>query len=320
MENRWFFVLIGLWIWSFLASALRGDESDGAKTSKRPQDGGVTGGVTFAGYNLANYHIGSPSGGNRHTRPKSTESMQAAADIIAAASPDVLGVCEMGDRASLQDLQTRLGERGLHLTEIEFVEGPDSERHLALLSRFPLVARLSQPRIPFVLEGRPQLVRRGFLEVTIEPAPGYRLHLLGAHLKSRLAVSEGEETVRRFESHLLRERIDEILIQNPRENLLVYGDFNDTKDQACIQTILGLRGSPSALTDLPARDSVNDLWTHFWRAGDVYARIDYLLVSRGLLPEILPDRTRIDRSRHWNLASDHRLISTTLIPIEKKKP
>jgi endonuclease/exonuclease/phosphatase family metal-dependent hydrolase len=135
-----------------------------------------------------------------------------------------------------------------------------------------------------------------------------------------LAVSEGEETVRRFESHLLRERIDEILIQNPRENLLVYGDFNDTKDQACIQTILGLRGSPSALTDLPARDSVNDLWTHFWRAGDVYARIDYLLVSRGLLPEILPDRTRIDRSRHWNLASDHRLISTTLIPIEKKKP
>jgi endonuclease/exonuclease/phosphatase family metal-dependent hydrolase len=275
------------------------------------------GSITFACYNLENYQlpVHTPSGEN--VRGKDEESREAVADIIAAAKPDILGICEMGTRASLEDLQKRLLARGLHFPECEFVEGPDPDRHLALLSRFAPTERASRTRVPFVLEGRPQLVRRGFLEVTLEPAAGYRLRLLGAHLKSRLAVSEGEAVIRRLESQLLRERIDAILQGNPHENLLVYGDLNDTKDQACIQTVLGSRGSPTALTDLHARDAVGDHWTHFWKTGDVYARIDYLLVSRGLLPEILPNGTFIDRSPHWQRASDHRLLGAAFVPLEK---
>lgn len=243
--------------------------------------------------------------------------MEAIAEIIAAAKPDVLGVCEMGSRDSLADLQQRLQARGISLPEVEFVDGPDPDRHLALLSRFPLMERVSHARVPFVLEGRPQLVRRGFLEITLEPAAGYRLRLLGAHLKSRLAAGENEAMVRRIESQLLRERVDAILQANPHENLLVYGDMNDTKDQACIQSIQGIRGGPTALTDLQARDAVGDHWTHFWKTGDVYARIDYLFASRGLLPEILPQRTAIDRSPRWHVASDHRLLCAGILPLER---
>jgi endonuclease/exonuclease/phosphatase family metal-dependent hydrolase len=276
--------------------------------------------VTFACYNLQNYQISGQHASGEKIRGKSPESMDAVAEIIASARPDILGVCEMGCRESLADLQHRLDARGVRLPEVEFVDGPDPDRHLALLSRFPIAARFSLARVPFVLEGRPQLVRRGFLEVTVEPAAGYRLRLLGAHLKSRLATGENESLVRRLESQLLRERAEAILQANPLENLLVYGDMNDTKDQACIQSIQGIRNSPNGLTDLHARDPLGDYWTHFWKTGDVYARIDYLFASRGLLPEILPERTTIDRSARWQVASDHRMLCAEIIPGERQHP
>lgn len=273
--------------------------------------------VVVAFYNLENYQIAASIAGGGAAKAKSEESREAAADIIANARPDILGVCEMGSRESAFDLQKRLQARGIGLSSIEYVEGPDPDRHLALLTRFDALETHSQARVSFILEGRPQLVRRGFLEVVLEPAKGYRLRLLGAHLKSRLAVSEGDSLVRRIEAELLRKRIDEILSQNPDENLLVYGDMNDTKDQMCIQTILGLRGGSASLTDLQGRDCVGDHWTHFWKTGDVYSRIDYLLASRGLVTEVTPHRTVIDRSTRWRAASDHRLISTEIVPREK---
>ncbi len=305
LRSEWLLVLT----WLFSAGlATQGDLF--AENSPPP--------ILFACYNLENYQVRPPAVSAEHSRAKSPESLRAVAEVIAAAKPDILGICEMGSLDALSHLQQALVALGVNLPEIEFVDGPDPDRHLALLSRFPLQERHSQARVPFILDGRPHLVRRGFLEITVEPAPGYRLRLLGAHLKSRLAVSEGEARVRRFEAQMLRERVETILGTNTHENLLVYGDMNDTKDQVCIQTILGTRGSPAMLTDLQAQDPVGDHWTHFWKTGGVYSRIDYLFVSRGLLPEIVTNRTTIDRSPHWHLASDHRLLGTEIIPSDKK--
>jgi hypothetical protein len=40
--------------------------------------------------------------------------------------------------------------------------------------------------------------------------------------------------------------------------------------------------------------------------------MDFLLASRGLLPEILRKQTRAHSPVNWNEASDHRLISTAI--------
>ena len=41
------------------------------------------------------------------------------------------------------------------------------------------------------------------------------------------------------EAKLLREKIDAILKANPNANLVVLGDFNDTKDSASTKAVIG---------------------------------------------------------------------------------
>ena len=41
---------------------------------------------------------------------------------------------------------------------------------------------------------------------------------------------------------------------------------------------------------------------------DVYSRIDYILVTRDLLPAVDYARSYVYRSTYWNEASDHRPV------------
>jgi endonuclease/exonuclease/phosphatase family metal-dependent hydrolase len=269
--------------------------------------------VVFASYNVENYTLT----GSERTRVKTVGARDAVADVAAEVHPDILGLCEVGSPEALEDLRGRLGKRGTHLPYTEYVDGPDPERHVALLSRFPFARRQSLPRVPFELNGVPELVRRGFLDVTIQLNPQYALRLVGVHLKSKLPSPQGETLLRRMEALALRALVDRILNEDPAVNLLVYGDFNETKEEAAVRGVLGLRGGLNSLTDLPAEDSGGDRWTHYRYFTDVYSRIDYLMVNRALRPELVPRGARINQSPQWRKASDHRLIYTELIPCER---
>ena len=144
----------------------------------------------FCHFNLRNYAAAEPVGPERRvaTKGKPQAEIEAVVEIIREINPDVLGVCEMGSRAMLQDLRERLAKVGLEYPEVEFVEAYDRDRHLALLSRFPIVTRASVTDVPFQMNGQIERVWRGFLDVTIEVNPRYRLRAVGAHLKSKLAA------------------------------------------------------------------------------------------------------------------------------------
>lgn len=269
--------------------------------------------VVFAAYNLENYNLG--SGPRIHA--KSERSRAAIAQVISEVRPDILGLCEVGSMDAVEDLRGRLRASGIDLTEVEIVFGPDEDRHLVLLSRFPLVSRQSRPQVSYELNGVPQLVRRGFLDVTVEIGAKYQLRLVGVHLKSKRPIPEGEAVVRRCESQLLRTHIDAILAAAPSANLMVYGDFNDTRETSVFREVTGVKGNVAGLVDLSSQDLYGDKWTHYWRAADVYSRIDYLLVNKGLWPEICRGSAKVNRSPVWQDASDHRLISVTLLPSDK---
>jgi hypothetical protein len=85
-----------------------------------------------------------------------------------------------------------------------------------------------------------------------------------------------------------------------------------------MQAVMGIRGSPSYLTDLQAKDALGDRWTQYWKLEDLYSRIDYFLANAALLHEIVPNKTMVYRSEYWNEASDHRPIYTSIAPLEKK--
>jgi len=267
--------------------------------------GAVPPAVVFCHYNLENY-VGEDqvAEGGRRARPKSEQEMAVLIRIISEIRPDILGVCEMGSAKLWADFQGRLAAVGLKYESAEYVDGPDPDRHLALLSRFPVVARDSAREVDYTLAGSVQKVRRGFLDVTVEMGSGYRLRVVGAHLKSKLAASEGEALIRRHEAHLLRVHLDGILEADPEVNLLCYGDFNEAKNEPGFQEIVGVRGSAGRMSDLWAQDALGDRWTHYWRAADLYSRIDYLLVSRGLWPEVVRGGARVYRGPDRNRGSD----------------
>lgn len=260
--------------------------------------------VRFVGYNLENYL--EPTEADRVKRSVLIE-------LLVAARPDILGVCEIGELDAVAELQKQLADSGVDLPYIEWVEG-SSERHLALLSRFPILSRQSRPHLTYQLNEMELPVSRGFLDVTIQVAPDYEVRCLGAHLKSRREVAVADQAlIRRNEAHLLRQHAERILEAEPHANLLVYGDFNDTRDSPSIRAIQGLSGSSTYLRALALQDSSGLTWTHYWDVADVYSRIDFIFVSQGLAREIDHTKSVILDHRDWKLASDHRALVATFV-------
>ena len=265
--------------------------------------------VTFAHYNVENYlEMNRREGGRAVFEPKPEHEKNTVIRIIKEIQPDILGVAEMGPPDQFAEFRKRLSEAGLEYPFAEYVNGPDPDRHLALVSRFEIVERHSEKDPFFDLNGEREPVERGFLDVTIEVNPSYRLRLVGAHLKSKLAVPSGEALLRRNEARLLRQHIDRVLSKDPQVNLLVYGDLNDTKDQPAIQEILGPRQSPNRLSDILLSDAQGDHWTYYRQLSDTYDRIDYILTDAALWPQIDQSRSYLYRSSDWYSASDHRPV------------
>ncbi len=275
--------------------------------------------VVVAYYNLENYLLMPRvlDGRRVENAPKPESEISALLAMLKRIRPDILGIVEIGDRSMLADLQERLSAAGMVFPYAEWVASTEGARHIALLSRFPIVARNSKPDMAFELDGRHQRMARGILDATVEISPSYQLRLVGVHLKSRRAAPAfDEKKFRAREALIVRAHLDSILQADSSVNLLLFGDLNDTKNESPVKDIRGIPGTRSVMRDIPLRDSHGLVWTHFWSEADVYSRIDYLLTSEGLWPEVKLSRSGIGGGREWSRASDHRPLYTTITASE----
>lgn len=281
------------------------------------------GAATFrvATYNVENY-LDHPTTGRRHA--KTARARAKVRESIRALNPDVLALQEMGSLGALQELRRTLKADGLEFPYWEFVRGFDTNSHLAILSKFPITGRRSHTEDSFLLGGRRFRVCRGIAEVDIRVNPAYSLTVITAHLKSKRPVPEADEAEqRRKEAVILRHIVDADLKANPRANLIVLGDFNDTKDSASTRTIIGrgrfkLRDTRPAERNGDAAAGANRAysprritWTHYYGKEDSYSRIDYVLLSPGLAREWLARETYVLTIPDWGIGSDHRPLVAT---------
>ena len=279
---------------------------------------GFAGAETFrvATYNLESY-LDQPT----QTRPaKLTAAKAKVRESILALKPDVLALQEMGPTNALLELRESLKADGLDLPYWEHVSGFDTNIHVAILSKFPFTARRPHTDASFLLSGRRFRVSRGFGEVDIQVNPSYSFTLIAAHLKSKRAVAQADEAEMRLEeAKLLRETVDARLAANPKANLIVLGDFNDTKDSASTKAVIG-RGKQKLVDTRPAerngdnppgREPRNVAWTHYFGKEDSYSRIDYILLSPGMAREWLASETYVLTLPNWGVGSDHRPILAT---------
>ena len=264
---------------------------------------------------------------NPTTQTRTAKSAEAKAKVresILALKPDVVALQEMGSLSALQELRASLKTDGLDLPYWEHVSGSDTNVHLAILSRFPFSARRPRTNDNFLLGGRRFRVSRGFGEVDVQVNTNYSFTLLTAHLKSKRPVPQAEEAELRLEeAKLLREEIEARLAANPTVNLIVLGDFNDTKDSASTKAVIGRgrqklvdtrpaeRNGDKAPSAGPASESRKITWTHYYGKEDSYSRIDYILLSPGIAREWVTNESYVLAMPDWGVGSDHRPLVAT---------
>lgn len=238
--------------------------------------------------------------------PKPQSEKDAVIKLLVGNTPDVIGLCEIGEAKDLAEIQDALKAAGLVLPHSHYTGGSDPVRHLGLLSRFPITSTAKPAETDFRLNGQTFSINRGILDATIL-ARGKPYRFLGVHLKSKRAIEEADqEEMRVHEARLLRRHVDALLRADPQARLVVYGDFNDTRPTRACKTVTGSYNDPGYLTALPVKDSRGHAWTHHWSLHDIYSRIDFITVSRALRPEVDFPASHIIDDPDWEKASDHR--------------
>lgn len=269
--------------------------------------------VVVASYNVDSY-LTMPrkvNGVYKKSAGKPLSEKKALARVVADIHPSVLGLMEVGTMSDFSDLQHHLRAVGLDYPYSEYVQGADPERHLALLSYFPIVEHHSQGLIPLHLGGNTIYSPRGLLDVTLAVQPSYQLRVICLHLKSKIFVAAyNQAALREAEATFVHDYLHAILAANPNIHLLVMGDFNDTINSKPLLTILGGSNSPDHLQALALADDHNEYWTEYWKETDVYSRIDYILYNSGTT--LVSAHSGIARPPYWNEASDHCALFTEL--------
>lgn len=269
---------------------------------------------SVASFNVKNYLVKALP----HRKAKPLEARERVQQVLLHARADVVVLQEMGRAAALSELTDALGQGSLEYPHHILMNGRDSAIRLALLSRFPITRRISHTNDQFLIEGQRQWVRRGFLEAEISVSENYRFTLLAAHLKSKFQVPYARERdIRKKEAAILRSKVVKILDQDPKANLVVVGDLNDTPDSTAVRTVIG-RGTQRLFDPKPGEWTFLDgqfvierpevKWTYYYPAGGTYSRVDYVLMSRGMKREWVPEASFVTSLPYWQEASDHRLV------------
>ncbi|MDD5580113.1 MAG: endonuclease/exonuclease/phosphatase family protein [Methylobacter sp.] len=249
------------------------------------------------------------------------------AETILNLDPDVLAVQEVGGPAPFTDLVALLEERYPH-SVLSTHADPRGIR-VGFLSKLIIedseeITTFPSTGLPKVssLDGQGQFQEissfgRGAPGIRVNPSPDQSVHLITAHLKSKLltfrsasgqprftprdenerAQAAGLALLRRTaEAVALRAKANELLEGNKQNALIVLGDMNDVMNAATTQILLGPGGSEIGTRSFNQSDKGDDarlfnlapLIPEERRFSRIYKGnkelIDHIFVSKEMLP------------------------------------
>lgn len=271
--------------------------------------------LTVATYNIENYGTSNrmTEAGYRKDYPKPEPEKRALRAVFKAMNADVVVLQEMGPRPYLDELQRDLKNEGFDYPHVALATAADADRHIAILSRRPLVKVTTHTDLEFTYFGAKETVKRGLLEATVTTSAG-ELTLFAVHLKSRFTErpDDGQSAIRRAgEAAAIRDRILKRFPLPAAASFVILGDCNDGKASKALER-LRTRGKTVVAELLPATDSRGESWTHAFRKDDTYTRVDHILVSPGLSAAVRGGVARIVDADGVRSASDHRPVVATL--------
>ncbi|WP_404786429.1 endonuclease/exonuclease/phosphatase family protein [Altericista sp. CCNU0014] len=265
--------------------------------------------------------------GGPKTEAEYRQKLSSLAEVILNLAPDVLALQEIGSAEALSDLGELLAGKYPHR---QLSANPDGRGiRVGFLSTLKIEEReeiidfpaVGLPSVPGI-DARANLdsvtrLSRGALRILVKPATNLPIHLITAHLKSKLLSFPTASGSSRFnpkdenerarvagiallkrtaEAVALRVMANERLQGNRQEALVLLGDLNDVTDAATTQILNGPGGSEVGTAGFDRPDEGDDtrlfnlaslipLERRFSRVNQGNKElIDHILVSQELLP------------------------------------
>ena len=273
--------------------------------------------VRLATYNLNNYLVT-----DRHVKgvwrklyPKPESEKTVVRSVIKQVMPDILALQEIGTRPFLKELKADLAQEGVQYVHSVHMQGDDSVRHLAVLSRIAPVEIVRHQNLEINYQGKREFVKRGMLELSFALPEGDVFKLFVVHLKSRWTTvkSDPESLQRRIlEAKACRDKIIERTFDMGIVDFIIAGDFNDHPESVPLRRFYR-RGDLEIGALVPAFDSRGERWTHYYRKEVVYSLVDGFIVSNSLYPQIESGRGHIADIPDVLEGSDHRMVYLNLL-------
>ncbi len=241
---------------------------------------------------LKNDDAFTPRGLNHWTKERYERKVKNLFKAIAAlgsAKPlAILGLCEIENKKVLQDLirGTPLRKHNYHYIY-----------HQSADSRGVNVAMIYRPDLFKVLEQRPvHLIfppdtvsrTRDFLYVKGVLFHTDTLHLIVCHFPSKYGGLMQTKERRAFAGRLLREKVDSILKENPKANIITMGDFNDEPSDESMTVAYRSRCDTA---NFQAFDMLNLMCRFEGKKGshkfqETWSIIDQIMISKSLVQNL----------------------------------
>jgi len=168
----------------------------------------------------------------------------------------ILGLAEIENKTVLKRLNEDFIRRGL---EMIHKESPD-ERGIdcGLLYDPEQLSLINSRFITIFLAGNEKTRDIVEVEFTHRNYPdGKSIHVFVNHWPSRWGGQKETDPLRRTAARTLRSRLDEILLKNPKADILIMGDFNDYPDDPSLYEVLRAH---EAGPDAYPGDLINTTW------------------------------------------------------------
>ncbi len=195
--------------------------------------------------------------------------------------PVLIGLCEVENRKVLDDLILTGKLAGRY--SVAHYESPDIRGiDVALLYRNDCFRLDGTEAIPIVFNNAPNYKTRDILHVSGK-IKKEEFHLFVNHWPSRIGGIDKSEPRRIFVASVLKQKVDEVLTEDPSANIIIMGDMNDEPDNKSLLETLAAKapGSGSQLVNLMLPPDKQNKGSYNFRGN--WNMLDNLIVSRSLL-------------------------------------
>ncbi len=196
--------------------------------------------------------------------------------------PIAIGLCEIENRKVLEDL-IATGKLSSGKYAIAHQESPDIRGiDVALLYRADQFKLAGFEAIPIIFKEDPGHKTRDILHVSGKIGKE-TFHVFVNHWPSRIGGTDESEQNRIFVASVLKQKVDEVLKEDPSANIIIMGDMNDEPQNKSLLETLAAKapGSGVQLVNLMLPLDEQNLGSYNYR--NEWNMLDNLVVSNSLL-------------------------------------